>query len=77
MTTVDSWPVEIALHEDDGTTRAEARLARDGVGMTGHGCRGSHVPGPHMRGSWPEERNPRETAPELAVLCRLWGATSP
>jgi hypothetical protein len=32
MTTVDSWPVEISLVEEDGTTRAEARLARDGVG---------------------------------------------
>ena len=37
MTTVDSWPVEISLHEEDGKTRAEARLTRDGVGMTGHG----------------------------------------
>ncbi|HEX6524491.1 MAG TPA: DUF1876 domain-containing protein [Streptosporangiaceae bacterium] len=37
MTTVDSWPVEISLHEDDGQTRAEARLARDGIGMIGHG----------------------------------------
>ena len=37
MTTVDSWLVEISLHEEDGTTRAEARLTRDGVGMTGHG----------------------------------------
>jgi hypothetical protein len=37
MTTVDSWPVEISLHEDDGQTRAEARLARDGIGMIGRG----------------------------------------
>ena len=37
MTTVDSWPVEISLHEEDGKTRAEARLTRDGVGMTGRG----------------------------------------
>lgn len=37
MTMVDSWPVEILLHEDDGQTRAEARLARDGIGMIGHG----------------------------------------
>ena len=37
MTTVDSWPVEISLHEEDGTTRARARLTRDGVGMIGHG----------------------------------------
>jgi hypothetical protein len=37
MTTVDSWPVEISLHEDDGTTQAEARLARHGVGIIGHG----------------------------------------
>ena len=37
MTTVDSWPVEISLHEDDGTTRAEGRLATHGVGIIGHG----------------------------------------
>ena len=37
MTTVDSWRVEISLLEEDGTTRAEARLTRDGVGVTGHG----------------------------------------
>jgi len=37
MTTVASWPVEISLHEDDGQTLAEARLARDGVGMIGRG----------------------------------------
>jgi len=37
MTRVDSWPVEISLHEEDGKTRAEARLTRDGAGMIGHG----------------------------------------
>jgi uncharacterized protein DUF1876 len=37
MSTADSWPVEIALREDDGQTRAEARLTRDGVGLIGHG----------------------------------------
>jgi len=37
MTTVDNWPVEISLREEDGQTRAEARLTRDGAGMTGHG----------------------------------------
>ncbi len=37
MTTVDSWPVEISLREEDGNTRAEARLTKDGVGMIGHG----------------------------------------
>jgi hypothetical protein len=37
MTMVDSWPVEISLHEEDGETRAEARLTRDSVGMIGHG----------------------------------------
>jgi Domain of unknown function (DUF1876) len=42
MTTVDSWPVEISLVEEDGTTRAEARLARDGVGMTGRGLARRH-----------------------------------
>jgi hypothetical protein len=42
MTTVDIWPVEISLHEEDGNTRAEARLARDGAGMTGHGLARRH-----------------------------------
>ena len=37
MTTVDIWPVEISLHEEDRETRAEARLAKDGGGMVGHG----------------------------------------
>ncbi len=37
MTLVDSWPVEISLHEEDSETRAEARLTKDGVGMAGHG----------------------------------------
>jgi hypothetical protein len=37
MTTVDSWPVEVSLHAEEGTTRAEARLTRDGVGIIGHG----------------------------------------
>ncbi len=37
MTTVDSWPVEISLHEEDGKTRAEARLTKDGADMIGHG----------------------------------------
>ena len=37
MTTVDSWPVEISLHEEDGKTRAEARLTKKGAGMTGYG----------------------------------------
>jgi hypothetical protein len=36
MATVDSWPVEISLSEDDRETRAEARLTRD-VGLVGHG----------------------------------------
>ena len=42
MTMVDSWPVEISLREDDGQTRAEARLTRDGAGMTGHGLARRH-----------------------------------
>lgn len=37
MTTVDSWPVEISLHAEEGKTRAEARLIKDGLGMAGHG----------------------------------------
>jgi uncharacterized protein DUF1876 len=37
MTTVDNWPVEISLHEENGKTRAEARLTTEGVGAVGHG----------------------------------------
>jgi Domain of unknown function (DUF1876) len=37
MTTADSWPVEVSLHAEEGKTRAEARLTKDGVSMTGHG----------------------------------------
>lgn len=37
MTTIDSWPVEISLREDDGKTLAEARLSKGGNGLTGHG----------------------------------------
>jgi hypothetical protein len=37
MTTIDSWPVEISLREDDGKTLAEARFAGGSVGMVGHG----------------------------------------
>jgi len=37
MMTVDSWQVEISIHEDGGRTRAEARLTKDGAGMMGHG----------------------------------------
>jgi len=34
MTAIDSWPVEISLHEEGREMRAEARLAG---GMVGHG----------------------------------------
>jgi hypothetical protein len=37
MTMVDSWPVEISLHEEDRETRAEARLIKDRMGMVGRG----------------------------------------
>ena len=37
MTTIDSWPVEISLREQDGKTLAKAQLARGGAGMIGHG----------------------------------------
>ena len=37
MTKIDSWPIEISLHEEDRETRAEARLAKDGAGVVGHG----------------------------------------
>jgi len=37
MTKVDNWPVEISLHEEDGKTRAEARLIKEGAGVTGRG----------------------------------------
>jgi len=32
-----SWPVEISFHEDDGKTRADALLTKEGLGMVGHG----------------------------------------
>jgi len=38
MTTIDSWPVEISLREDDGKTLAEVQLTKaGGGGMIGHG----------------------------------------
>jgi Rv2632c-like len=37
MTMIDRWPVEISLQEQDRETRAEARLARNGIEMSGHG----------------------------------------
>jgi hypothetical protein len=37
MATVDSWPVEISLREEDRETRAEARLTKEGMGMVGRG----------------------------------------
>jgi hypothetical protein len=37
MTTIDSWPVEISLHEEGREMRAEARLTNQTSGMVGHG----------------------------------------
>lgn len=37
MTSIDSWPVEISLREEDGRTLAKAHLTAGGVGMVGHG----------------------------------------
>ena len=37
MTTVDSWPVEIALREEGRETRAEARLTKGRAGVVGQG----------------------------------------
>ena len=37
MNTVESWPVEILLHDEEGRTRADARLAVGGAKVTGHG----------------------------------------
>ena len=37
MVTVDSWPVEISLREEDRQTRAEARLTKEGIGLVGRG----------------------------------------
>lgn len=37
MTTANSWPVEVSFHEQNGRTRAEARLTRADLGMIGHG----------------------------------------
>jgi hypothetical protein len=35
--TIDRWPIEISLHEEDRETRAEVRLTKDSVGIVGHG----------------------------------------
>ena len=35
--TIDRWPIEISLHEEDRETRAEVRLIKDSVGIVGHG----------------------------------------
>jgi hypothetical protein len=37
MTTANTWPVEISVHEEDGKTRAEARLIKEDLDMIGHG----------------------------------------
>jgi Domain of unknown function (DUF1876) len=37
MTTIDSWPVEISLREEDGKTLAEAQLTSGDTDLTGHG----------------------------------------
>jgi Domain of unknown function (DUF1876) len=37
MMAIDSWPVEISVHEEDPETRAEARLTTQTGGMVGHG----------------------------------------
>jgi Domain of unknown function (DUF1876) len=37
MATVDTWPVEISLHEEGRETRAEALLSREGARLVGHG----------------------------------------
>jgi hypothetical protein len=35
--TIDRWPIEISLQEEDRETRAEVRLTKDSVGIVGHG----------------------------------------
>jgi len=35
--TIDRWPIEISLTEEDRETRAEVRLTKDSVGIVGHG----------------------------------------
>ena len=37
MTAIDSWPVEISLHEEGRETRAEARLTKQAGGIVGRG----------------------------------------
>lgn len=37
MTMIDHWPVEVSLREEDRETRAEARLSKDGLEISGHG----------------------------------------
>ena len=37
MTAIDSWPVEVSLHEEGRETRAEARLTEQAGGLVGRG----------------------------------------
>ena len=37
MTAIDSWPVEISLHEEGRETRAEVRLTKQAGGIVGRG----------------------------------------
>jgi Rv2632c-like len=57
MTTVDSWPVEVSLREEDGQTQAEALLTRDGVGLIGHGLARRH----------PEDQEVTQIGEEIAA----------
>lgn len=37
MAIFGGWPVTISFHQDDGETKADALLAREDLGMVGHG----------------------------------------
>ena len=61
MTTVDRWPVEISLQEEDGKTLAKARLTKDGAGVTGHGLARRN----------PEDRDVMQIGEEIAAARAL------
>ena len=62
VTTIDQWPVEISLREEDRETQAEARLARaDGQPMKGHGVARRN----------PDDREVTEIGEEIAAARAL------
>ena len=61
MTMVDSWLVEITIHEQDRETHAEARLTRGADGLTGQGTARRN----------PDDREATQIGEEIAVARAL------